>query len=398
MGYSMFRIFIMLIVVPVQMETLAFILPSTTTTSIPVSSLPSSYHEMNLRINNSVRLDAFWDQVGISSESTELGNKGNGTRNKIPFVIDRVEGVTNEDREQISSLIIKVFFEEEAERKKPSLSISEGIDRSSRNITPWKAVQLLYLKNLQNGDMKRKRLNLGFDKSDMFVARRITPSTFKSDDVEQVDISEVYNAKSLQAGSGSFIRGDIIGFVDITEKKFGLASEYDLIDGDDNDVNIDQNDKEELVVASGESTPLRKKSTSSMSLRPVLTNLAVSEECRGSSVGSKLVDACEDAVLNLWGEDYDQDEVILEVEGENEYAQRFYEKRGYKALFADPSTRRYDASGFFLKEIATTKICYRKDLRMKKAQQNGRKKMDLNDYFSSNIFQMVRNAVDGLGG
>lgn len=36
---------------------------------------------------------------------------------------------------------------------------------------------------------------------------------------------------------------------------------------------------------------------------------------------------------------------------------------------------------------------------MKRAQQVGdRKKMEFGDFFGSNMFQMVRDAVDGVGG
>merc|ERR1740124_564518 len=112
-----------------------------------------------------------------------------------------------------------------------------------------------------------------------------------------------------------------------TEKNFGLASSYDLVDLDD-DNDIDDNDdepndaydlddefvraadegKEEeenrdetVATAGGGRAPVRRKSTAQRPLRPVLTNLAVEEGCRFDGVGSRLVDACEDAVINLWG-------------------------------------------------------------------------------------------------
>lgn len=43
-------------------------------------------------------------------------------------------------------------------------------------------------------------------------------------------------------------------------------------------------------------------------------------------------------------------------------AQLFYERRGYDVVFADPTSRRYEASGFFVKNVRTTKICMRKKL------------------------------------
>lgn len=261
------------------------------------------------------------------------------------------------------------------------------------NQSPVETTNLAHLEK----DMRSRVFDRRNTKSDMFVARRVVLSTSTPIDSEQkVDISEVFNTKSLpkETADGAYIRADVIGFVDISEKNFGLASEFDLIDDYMNDIDEAENDIEGIDNNIGESTPVRRKSTSIRPLRPVLTNLAVSEDCRGSNVGSKLVEACENAVLNLWDEDFGKYEIILEVQKENEIAQRFYEKRGYEALFADPSTRRYDVSGFFLKTVRTTKICYRKDLRMKSTKQKGNgAKGNLDDFFGSNMFQMIRDTV-----
>lgn len=142
-----FSVFLSVLVLPIA--TTGFILPTgkittrtrtrtTTTTNQPLSLLSSSSShpaiELHKTINsNNIELHAFWNR---SPESTELvrGEKKNeNTKNRTPFIVDRVEVANKEDREQISSLIIKVFFEEEAERKQLSSSASDG--GSSNNMT-----------------------------------------------------------------------------------------------------------------------------------------------------------------------------------------------------------------------------------------------------------------------
>ena len=175
----------------------------------------------------------------------------------------------------------------------------------------------------------------------MFVAREVLPlsesSTF--DEESQIDRKDVYNVKSLK-GFSKFKRGKILGFVDITEKNFGFGEEL-----------------ETELSGSSEITTVTK--------RPVLTNLAVAAKARNSGVGSKLVEACEKAVL-AWRPPMaskEHSEIVLQVEETNANAQKFYEKRGYKVLFADPSCRRLDSSGILLQKVRTTKICFRKDLK-----------------------------------
>lgn len=266
-------------------------------------------------------------------------------RRRIPFIVERLDGnISPEDNSDISELVINVFFEEEAERKIKSPS------------TPWKALQLAYLRNLHFGEVKSKKFVLDGE-NDMFIAREVIAAP--SDDVNTVDLSQVFNLDSLirTDSSSSFVRGNLLGFVDITEKRFGLPEEGEEEEEDYQPL-IGYDD--ETVIANGSSTPVRSKGAYKRSLRAVLTNLAVLKEARFSGVGSQLVEACEKRVSSNWTRR--KNEVILEVEEDNTTAQRFYEKRGYDALFADPTSRRYDTSGFFLQSVRTTKICYRKSL------------------------------------
>jgi len=233
--------------------------------------------------------------------------------------------------------------------------------------------------------MQAKRF--GYGKTyDFFVARKIvqvsTSSTNVSDG-ELVDPSNVYNAHALENAKvgTSFVRGEIIGFVDVTKKAFGLAPGFDSDDRPLTD-----------FLFNGENTaPIGQKSQSDTPLRPVLTNLCVKEEARQSGVGSMLVEACENAVVNLW--ETPHDEMILEVEEDNVAAQRFYEKRGYRPLFADPTCRRYDTSGLFLEQVRTTKISYRKDLRVLKTKTVATKLINDNILFGANLLRRIREAV-----
>lgn len=227
-------------------------------------------------------------------------------------------------------------------------------------------MQLAYLKNLQLGDVKGKKFLLSRNiNNSMFAARQIIPCTegekIKKD--ERIDLNDlnidkqkIYNAEYLNKSSGStsattmYKRGPLLGFVDVSEKTFGLASDMSakVIQYDNN--NGSDGNKDDST------SPIKQRT-----LRPVLTNLSVQQEARRSGVGSALVDACENVVMTSWSTIYN--EMVLEVEGENELAQRFYEKRGYVAVYADPTSRRFDTSGIILRDVRTTKIAYRKELK-----------------------------------
>ena len=93
-----------------------------------------------------------------------------------------------------------------------------------------------------------------------------------------------------------------------------------------------------------------------MNIRPVLTNLAVAKHARKGGVGSKLVDCCEDHIRNVWK----MNEIVLEVEDYNESALKFYTKRGFKVLYSDPASRRYDLSGLFPEKVRCRRDILRK--------------------------------------
>lgn len=315
---------------------------------------------------------------------------------KIPFFVQQLkENCNKADCEAISSLTIDVFFREEAEL------LPEN--RTGGSIT--KPLILAYLKNLQYGDVKGKKFMLGSGTSNsMFVARRLVKYTGSNDGgnvingnildqrkekvgngnaingndvftiaelLEDTSVFNIYNKNclpedALSDPNAKYTTENVLGFVDVTEKNFGLASEDDV---SSKLVGFE----ESTTIANGENAPVRRKSAR-REQRPVLTNLSVAMEARCSGVGSALVDACENAVMEEWSRKFY--EMVLEVEEENIAAQKFYEKRGYIALFADPTSRRYDTSGFVLKNERTTKICYRKDLTLKRANSAGQKKQD----------------------
>jgi len=271
--------------------------------------------------------------------SVQNGKKSeNSNDDPLPFIIESVSARSKVNVfEEITGLCIDVFFNEEAEKK--------AEERSKGNASPWKKFLLAYLRNLQTGDFRTRKFefNRGV-RNEMFVARNVLPLPESSnfEDIDPISSNEIFNIKSLK-GASNFRRGEIIGFVDITEKNIGIAESME------NDV----------------SESNEENTTSQRKMRPVLTNLAVKKEARKSGVGSRLVDTCEKAVL-AWDPPMasrEHSKMILQVEESNSNAQTFYEKRGYKVLFKDPSCRRLDSSGLLLKKVPTTKICYIKDLK-----------------------------------
>lgn len=170
----------------------------------------------------------------------------------------------------------------------------------------------------------------------MFVAKAAepVPAVKYNDDVIH-DLSSIYNSEYLSGGETDFFKpGKIIGFCQITARQFDL----------------------EPPSLSTE----KKKNSSKRKLYPILTNLAVEASARKSGVGSQLLSCAEEAVTQQWNPPYR--ELVLQVEDDNPNAIQFYKRRGFKELFADPNTSRYDTSGVFLRKEQSTKLCMRKEL------------------------------------
>lgn len=136
------------------------------------------------------------------------------------------------------------------------------------------------------------------------------------------------NDKSMD--SSSYIRGDLLGFVEVTQRSYGLGNSVEGI----------------------------SFFNSEFQKRPVLTNLAVLKDSRKYGIGSKLLDRCEEYVLDEWN----MKEIILEVEDYNGKGLEFYQKRGYEVLFSDPASRRYDIQGFWLNKVRCRRDIMRKGL------------------------------------
>jgi len=265
--------------------------------------------------------------------------------------------------EEISSMCIDAFF-------------NDGVAENDF-VAPWKSLQLAYLRNAQYSDLMMRKFNFGRadakQKNQMFVARRVVVLSDADNSSNNVSVSpnDVYNLDQLNVNrykidEVQLSAGEVLGFCEVTARPFGLgAADAVLPDG--------------------------KNKT-----RPIITNLAVRADARRSGLGKALVSAVEDDIRTCWDNAFD--EVVLQVEEDNIGGQRFYEKLGFEALFADPSCRRYDTSGIFLQQVRTTKIC------MRKAIPLGSKNDRVNDvsgsfgrtsFFGSNIIQSLRDAVMG---
>jgi ribosomal protein S18 acetylase RimI-like enzyme len=260
--------------------------------------------------------------VTTPTAATTAATPASGNSEAIPFVIDGLSGKSS-DREfqEISDMCIEAFF-------------NDG--EPGRKIPFWKEWQLKYLRALQQADLRRRR-NRNPNTNMMFVARRVVPASADSFRKTPLilDLEKVVNLPAASAG-GDYVRGQVLGFVEVTQRPYGLG---------------------ESQVGFDEESKINLRKSSFYEKRPILTNLSVSYDARKSGLGSKLVDICEQEVLRRWN----MKEIILEVEDDNENALRFYQKRGYKILFADPASRQYDTSGLWLKQVRCNRqVMYKK--------------------------------------
>ncbi|KAL3760464.1 hypothetical protein ACHAWU_004902 [Discostella pseudostelligera] len=352
-----------------------------------ISSIPKS-QSINLAIQEKI-LENFqlnWgNNADIDAKKKINNNRVNGDDNRseqqrspsaseqqspspqprIPFIIENIGRGEKNEIEEIVRLCIDVFFNEQ---ELDEIELQEVVNASSstdvlpnmrirrqqKSIPPWKAMQLAYLRNFQTGEILARN---AFNKEqfvNLIVARRVYATSAGTNirgqtkknrgaDLIVDDAREIFNADLLTSstanGDGTASRGvvvgEIIGYCEVSEKNFGLGGNY-------------------------ETTKQRRRSSSAENkLRPYLSNLSVVDYARRSGVGSKLLDAGEDAVRN-WNAGHT--EIVLQVEEDNPNAIQFYKRRGWEFVFADPTCRRYDTSGFFLKECRVTKYAMIKRL------------------------------------
>ena len=214
--------------------------------------------------------------------------------------------------------------------------------------SPWKEVQINYLKGLQTSDLRVRRARYPHS-NEMFLAYQVVAATpSKKQYLSQpliLDLDQVYHKQQLLQTYGSdadFVKGDLLGFVEITQRAYGLG---DAVASEDNDNDDDDNN---LTI-----------------MRPILTNLAVRQDARTSGIGSKLLNACEQHIVRQWN----MKECVLEVEDYNTSARNWYQNRGYQVLFSDPAAKRYDVSGVVLKKVRGQRDVLRKVLTLQQAQK-----------------------------
>ena len=282
---------------------------------------------------------------GKSNKDDDQASSMNDTKQRVPFIIQRLGRGTKKEIEEITQLCVDVFFNEQK-------------DDITNNVAPWKALQLAYLRNYQRGDILSRNTFKKDQLVDLIVARRVysvdasSPMNANSNEIIDSD-NEIFNADCLPTGESKLVAGEIIGYCEMMEKKFGLGGKFEgqQPNNDDMKDNDDQEDKEEEE-----------------KLRPYLGNLSVVKYARRSGVGSRLMDEGEQ-IVREW--DAGHTEIVLQVEEDNPSAIQFYKRRGWEYVFADPTCRRYDTSGFFLKESRITKYCMIKRLDEQKANPNG---------------------------
>jgi ribosomal protein S18 acetylase RimI-like enzyme len=248
---------------------------------------------------------------------------------RIPYVIQKIGRGNKREIDEITRLCIDVFFNEQ----------TENAVKTPQRMTPWKAVQLAYLRNSQAGDILTRNAFRKNQLVDIIVARRVyrvmANEEMKNAKFIQQSADQIYNKEELSLNDEvqtKLVLGDVIGYCEVIEKNFGLG---------DN-------------ISSGK--PL-----------PYLANLSVSKFARQSGVGSKLLEVSEEVVRD-WNVGHTR--MVLQVEEDNTDAIQFYKKRGWEFVYADPTCRRFDTSGFFLKESRITKYAMVKQLETNKFDED----------------------------
>jgi ribosomal protein S18 acetylase RimI-like enzyme len=254
-----------------------------------------------------------------------------------------------------------------------------------------KELQIGYLKNLQAADLRRRRERFK-DTNEMFLAYEVKRVTGTStailsqplllDDELKNDVYNLNNKKRKirdddfsNDNDDCYVRGDLLGFVEITQRPYGLGSSSIAVESSSS------SEEEEIVTTYEYNTSL---SGNDRPMRPVLTNLAVLKGARRSGIGSKLVDACETHVRKDWN----MNEIILEVEDYNTKGLEFYQKAGFDVLFSDPASRRYDInSSLWLKKVR----CRREIMR--KVYNN--RQLNLMES-ADNLLRMLRETVENF--
>eukprot|EP00984_Skeletonema_dohrnii_P035387 scaffold35072_cov144-Skeletonema_dohrnii-CCMP3373.AAC.3 len=354
----------LLLLVTIACNTLC-ISAFTNTKHASVRNIPTSLQSIQDTL-----LDSLQKKLDSESSDVNQSTSTNGSKQRIPFIIQRLGRGTKQEIEEITQLCVDVFFN--AQEDVPN-------NNDKKSTAPWKAVQLAYLRNYQRGDILSRNAFKKDQLVDLIVARRVysvdTSSNMNAIANKIDSVDQIFNADQLPSGGdeSKFYAGEIIGYCEMVEKKFGLGGKFegDEPNGDDNEEGDDEEENE---------GKMEEK------LRPYLGNLSVVKYARRSGVGSKLMDEGEQ-VVREW--DAGHTEIVLQVEEDNPSAIQFYKRRGWEFVFADPTCRRYDTSGFFLKESRVTKYAMIKRLDKTKADQNGLK--EANDAGES-LMDKLRNS------
>lgn len=258
-------------------------------------------------------------------------NATDPSQSHIPYIIQKIGRGNRRDIDELTRLCIDVFFNEQK---------FDGRASDGQGIMPWKAIQLAYLRNSQMGDMLTRNAFRKDKKVDIIIARRVY-SVSDDHDKEQVKYvqknEKIYGKDQLTTTKDvtNLVLGEIVGYCEVIEKNFGLGEK----------------------MSTGKTVPY-------------LANLSVSKYARQTGVGSKLLEVSEEVVRD-WKTS--QTRMVLQVEEDNTDAIRFYKKRGWTFLYADPTCRRFDTSGFFLKESRITKYAMVKQIRTNNDAENATK-------------------------
>ncbi|CAB9521111.1 expressed unknown protein [Seminavis robusta] len=334
-----------------------------------------------------LRSDAKQLVNGQANGKININGYVNGNTKAVPFVVERLSLRPSDDVfKGIAEMCISVFF-------------NDG--KTGRAMPPWKEVQLSYLRMIQMADLRRRRQR-DQKTNAMYVAYRVeeaSPNAAQSQPLI-LNMRDIHNINALQQQKSNdvdYVRSEILGFCEVSMVPFGLipatskihvpALERGYLYDDEDDHNNNSNNNNQIMV------PKRVRRADAVA-RPVLTNLSVKRSARSSGVGSKLLEACERTAAGEWG----KTEVVLEVEDDNQAARKWYQQRGYRVLFSDPTSRRYDVSGLLLKKVACTRQIMRKAVnnssrRMAPSSSSSSSASDDSKLSLENVFRRLRETV-----
>lgn len=253
------------------------------------------------------------------------------------FVIREANFGDEEEVLEMSRLCTDVFYGDDDAGRFDGGGTKEDVEDGGSLAKAWKGFKRGMMQKAQMLDMT---IPTGTKRS-IFIARKV-----EKEEGGNNNNDNLYRHDNTE--------GEIIGYCEVVEERL------DLRPGNNNSSINErrQNERERRRTAR---------------LRPVISNLSVRENARRCGVASDLVEACEEAVRSSWRLESPSsssssmtrmhNEVFAQVEDGNVAAKKFFGRRGYVEMFADPTCKKVVLDGsLFPREVTLTKVTMSKSI------------------------------------